>query len=195
MEWSNDDEAAWWDSARAGDGEALGRIFDLHHSRVYGLALRTLRDQHAAEDATAVAFLELWRRRGSVRVVDGSVLPWLLVTTANTSRNLARTARRHRALLAKLPRQEPAASADAEGATGLWNELDPRLTRALASLPRDTLGLVVLTAVEGYPIDDAARAVGMSSGAARQRLSRARSRLRDDLRDYRSAPAEEAHHD
>ena len=195
MELSDADEAAWWDSARAGDGEALGRIFDLHHSRVYGLALRTLRDQHAAEDATAVAFLELWRRRGSVRVVDGSVLPWLLVTTANASRNVSRAARRHRALLAKLPRQEPAPAADAEGSTDLWDQLDPRLSRALASLPRGTLGLFVLTAVEGYRVEDAAQVIGVTPAAARQRLSRARARLRADLRDYLPSAIEEARHE
>ncbi|WP_396133584.1 RNA polymerase sigma factor [Arthrobacter sp. 1088] len=47
--------------------------------------------RHDAEDATAAAFLELWRRREGVRLVDGSILPWLLVTTTNTARNLQRS--------------------------------------------------------------------------------------------------------
>ncbi|MFN3867131.1 MAG: RNA polymerase sigma factor [Demequina sp.] len=191
-------EAELWRRAQAGDGEALGCIFDLHQQRVYGLALRTLRDVHAAEDATATAFLELWRRRASVREVDGSVLPWLLVTTGNTCRNVARSARRYRALIAKLPRGDAAASAadDASHEAGdLWERLDPRIGDALRALPRDTLGLFVLTALEGYSIADAAATVGTTPDAAKQRLSRARARLRHDLHDLRPTAREEARHD
>ena len=148
---------------------------------------------HAAEDATATAVLELWRRRANVREVNGSVLPWLLVTTANTCRNVSRSARRYRALLAKLPRE--ANTPPADEAAELWEHLDPRIGDALRALPRDTLGLFVLTALEGYSIADAAAAIGTTPDAAKQRLSRARARLREDLRDLHPTAREEARHD
>lgn len=75
------DEADHWSAAIAGDAQAFAALFDLHRDRVFRYARRLLGDIHDAEDATAGAVLELWRRRTSVRVVEGSVLPWLLVTT------------------------------------------------------------------------------------------------------------------
>ncbi|WP_062132674.1 RNA polymerase sigma factor [Demequina aestuarii] len=198
MRRADEPEAPLWRRARDGDGEALGQVFDRHHPRVYGLALRTLRDVHAAEDATATAFFELWRRRDTVREVDGSVLPWLLVTTAHTCRNVTRSARRYRALIAKLPRESGAPAADdvaAREAGELWDHLDPRIGDALRALPRDTLGLFVLTVLEGYSVADAAATVGTTPDAAKQRLSRARARLREDLRELHPSAREEAHHD
>ena len=88
-----DADVTLWSRARTGDGEAFGRVFDAHRERVYRHALRLVDTVHEAEDVTAVAFLELWRRRDHVRLVDGSVLPWLLVTAGNVARNQRRAAR------------------------------------------------------------------------------------------------------
>ena len=56
----------------------------------------------------ATAFLELWRRRDTVRVVEGSVLPWLFVTMTNAARNSGRASLRYRKLLSSLQRSEQA---------------------------------------------------------------------------------------
>ncbi|MGH2910056.1 MAG: hypothetical protein ACRDK8_12235 [Solirubrobacteraceae bacterium] len=54
----------------------------------------------------ASTFLELWRRRADVRLVDQSVLLWLLITATNLSRNAARGTRRYRQFLQRLPRAQ-----------------------------------------------------------------------------------------
>lgn len=174
-------ESALWERARAGDGEALGTVFDVHQGRVYRHALWMLGNSHDAEDATATTFLELWRKRGDVRQVDGSVLPWLLATTANVCRNVRRSKRRYTNLLDALPRSESASSAEDEAfnRADVFESVDPALAEPLRDLPRGTLGLFILTAVEGYSVSEAARAVGVSEGAAKTRLSRARAALRD----------------
>lgn len=92
-----------WSRALRGDGAALGGVFDLHADRVFRHVFAVLRDAHDAEDATAAAFLELWRRRAAVRVIEGSVLPWLLVTAANCARNLDRSRRRYRPCSVRCP--------------------------------------------------------------------------------------------
>jgi len=70
-----DDEQAGWSAALAGDSGAFASIFDRHGDRVYLHARRLTTSAADAEDVTAGAFLELWRRRRVVRVVNGSVLP------------------------------------------------------------------------------------------------------------------------
>lgn len=175
------DEASEWAAAARGDADALGAVFDRHSSRVYRHALSMLRHPQDAEDATAVAFLELWRRRVHVRVVNGSVLPWLLATVSFASRNVARSARRYRSVIDALPRGDYAESAEASASRDLHDldqHIDPALADAIRELPKATAALLALTAFEGLTTADAAAAVGVSPAAARKRLSRARSSLR-----------------
>ncbi len=131
-------EPQLWPLARDGDAQSFAAVFDLHRDRVFRHALRLLGSWLDAEDVAASAFLELFRRRDSVRVVGGSVLPWLLVTTANLSRNAARARRRHRDFLARLPRGGEPASADEPRTL----DLDPDLARALRSLPEQDMALL-----------------------------------------------------
>lgn len=146
-------------------------LWDRHRDRVFGHALRITRVRADAEDATAIVFLEAWRKQSHIRDVDGSILPWLLVTSTNVCRNLARAGRRYRAALDALPhiaeRREP---------TG--TDLD--LQAALRTLPVVDQQLLGLT-LEGYSTAEAAKALGLSPGAARTRISRARERLRTQL--------------
>ncbi|MFM6850870.1 MAG: RNA polymerase sigma factor [Terrabacter sp.] len=170
------DEPAWWSAAQAGDGEAFGRVFDLHHDRVYRHACRVLDVRADAEDVTAAAFLELWRRRNSVRVVADSVLPWLLVTTTNLSRNVRRSTRRHRALLERLPRDGTAADPAEVMLASQPAGWDDALVTHLRGLSRADLALVTLVALEGFTIAEAAAALGLSVPAAKSRLHRVRHR-------------------
>lgn len=167
-----DEPQLWRAIAEDGDGRALGELFELHADRVYRHAARLALDIRDAEDATATAFLELWRRRESVRLVDGSPLPWLLATATNALRNLKRSSARYRHLIDALPRSEFAPSAE----DAAFGDDDARsLLESLGPLDRQLITLVIL---EGYSGDDAAAALGLSPGAARTRLSRARAKLR-----------------
>lgn len=172
-----------WRRSLAGDGEAFGGLFDRHRDRVFRHACRLVDARHEAEDVAASAFLELWRRRADVRLVQGSVLPWLLVTATNLGRNTARGTRRYRQLLERLPRAEeqPDAAEVALGTHALG--VDARLRAGLRSLGKTDAHLFVLVALEGYPVTAAAEQVGLSVSAARGRLHRVRTGLREHLSD------------
>jgi RNA polymerase sigma-70 factor (ECF subfamily) len=157
-------------------------MFDLHRDRVYHLALRMTANVHDAEDVTAGAFLELWRRRKAVRVVDGSVLPWLLVTTTNLSRNLTRGLRRYRTFIAALPRVDVAQSAE-DIALKQMEQLEKarKVRDALRGLSSSDAALITLTMFEHYSPAQVAAALGIADGAARTRLHRARTRMAEAL--------------
>jgi len=175
-------DAAQWTRSLEGDGDAFGVLFDRHRDRVFRHACRLVGSRHDAEDVTAVAFLELWRRRRDVRLVDGSVLPWLLVTTSNVARNAQRASRRYRQFLGRLPRQ-PVASDAADAALDLhpFDGIDQHLGAALRSLSAQDLQLVTLVALEDYSVADAAAVLRLTPSAAKARLHRARHRLRAAL--------------
>lgn len=179
----DNDEAAIWQRALTGEGAAYRELFRQHQGRIYRRALTVIGDVHSAEDVTSAAFFELWRKRRSVRLVNGSVLPWLLVTTLNLARNQRRGSTRYRDLVASLPRQE---TPDAESIALANSEsrlMGVRLVKAMSRLNRTDVALLVLTALDDVSIADAAAALGIKPGAARMRLSRARERLRGDLAD------------
>lgn len=181
------DDAAPWASSLAGDAEAFAELYDRHRDRVFRHAARLVTNQHDAEDVLAAAFLELWRRRRDVRLVNGSVLPWLLVTASNVARNVGRGTRRHRALLDRLPRETTTADvADALLDAHPMETLDPDLAAALRTLSRRDLQLFSLVVLEDYPIAEAATLLSLSAGAAKTRLHRARLRLRGQLTDHHS---------
>lgn len=175
----SDEELLLWQAVQGGEGLAFGEVYDLHRDRVYRHAVRLVDTYADAEDVTAVAFLELWRNRGRVRVVNGSVLPWLLVTTTNASRNLHRSVRRHRALLDRLPRGRDAADpAQVYIERSLVDGLEPELLAQLRQLSRIDQQIVVLVGLEGYSQAEAAAVLDLSLSALKARLHRLRSRLR-----------------
>jgi RNA polymerase sigma-70 factor (ECF subfamily) len=179
---SDADEATAWAAVLDDNGDAFAAMFDLHRDRVYHLALRMTANVHDAEDVTAGAFLELWRRRKAVRVVDGSVLPWLLVTTTNLSRNLTRGLRRYRTFIAALPRVDVAQSAE-DIALKQMEQLEKarKVRDALRGLSSSDAALITLTMFEHYSPAQVAAALGIADGAARTRLHRARTRMAEAL--------------
>jgi RNA polymerase sigma-70 factor (ECF subfamily) len=181
MEADGMDDEALWRPSRAGDGEAFGLLFDRHRDRVFRHACRLVQTRHDAEDVTAATFLELWRRRGDVRLVRGSVLPWLLVTTSHVGRNARRATRRYQQFLARLPREDaaPDAADVALGARALG--VDDELREALRGLSEPDLHLVSLVVLEDYSLADAAALLGLTAASAKSRLHRARHRMRGEL--------------
>lgn len=153
-------------------------LFDRHRDRVFQHARRMAGNRHDAEDVSAAAFLELWRLRSRVRLVNGSVLPWLLATATYVGLNLTRSRRRYQRFLERLPRTgEQSDVAESVLAAGI----DPRLIGALRSLKAKDAQLLALVALEGYSVNDAADCLRLSSQAARARLHRSRRILREQL--------------
>lgn len=167
-----------WRCLLDGNPRAFGDVWDRHRDRVFRRLLALGHQPSDAEDLTAVTFLELWRRRTKVRFVEGSTLPWLLVTALNVSRNAQRSARRYRSLLDRLPRPSPAP--DPASVAEQRDSEDTRMVReVLGTASRTDQELILLTALEGFTVREAAMTVGIGESAAKMRLSRLRGRLRD----------------
>ncbi len=174
------DEEATWARARDGDSSAFAALFDRHRDRVFGQALRLIRTPHDAEDVTAMVFLEAWHRRASVRVVDGSILPWLLVTTNYVVRNQTRSARRYREALQRIP--APADSDQPDETAEVDDRLDnstrdAQVRAAFAKLTPNDQDVITLCLLEELPMEQAAAVLKVPVGTVKSRLSRARQRL------------------
>ena len=74
---------------------ALSSLYDGVSPRVYGLAMRILRDEQAAEEATMETFTEVWNRASSYNPERGSVQTWVLMIARSRSIDLLRRRQRH----------------------------------------------------------------------------------------------------
>ncbi|WP_223404717.1 RNA polymerase sigma factor [Occultella gossypii] len=174
---TDDSDEAVWQRVLSGDASAYGTIWRRHRDRVFRHHLACGTPAPDAEDLTATTFLELWRRRDDVRFVDHSLLPWLIVTAHNVSRNAARARRRYHRFLAALP--PPAEIPDhADGVTDAHDERLRAVREALAAARPADARLLAMTALEGFTVRESAAALGLSESAAKMRLSRLRSSLR-----------------
>ena len=61
-----------------GDEAAFAQLYDAAAARVYGLALRVVRDPAQAEEVTQEAFLDVWRTAARYDPARGSAISWLL---------------------------------------------------------------------------------------------------------------------
>lgn len=170
------DESLWQASAR-GDQRAFSELYERHAGTIYNYLFRRLADWSEAEDLTAVVFLEAFRRRREVVVVEGKLLPWLYEIATNVLRNRRRALWRHRDLVAQLEGQPgnavaPDVAARAEAAVQMRSVL-----KRIARLPRQQQDAVALCVWSGLSYEEAAAALGVPVGTVRSRLSRARASL------------------
>lgn len=173
-----------------GDEPALRMLHDRHQGPVYRMSLVLMRTTWDAEEVAATTFFELWRKRDKVRVVEGSVLPWLLATTSFAAKNSLRSRRRYQKLLSRIPRDGDVPDHADEVAQAMDSMRISRSVRdALLELnPRDA-SVVVLCVIQELPTAEAAVVLGIPEGTVKSRLSRVKTKLRGTLGEY--APATE----
>lgn len=184
-------DASDWRDVLSGDGEAFGRIWDRHNARVERHVTGLVSRPADVDDAVAIVFLQAWRQRAAVRVVNDSVLPWLLVTATHVAHNVRRGSHRYAALLARLPSADHApdpAELVADGDASL-------AMRRLSLLDQEILTLCVL---EELTEREASEALHIRPGTVKSRLHRARAHLADQfkaLSDLSLTSPEAAHHE
>lgn len=174
-------DASLWLEAVAGTESAFAVLFDRHRVRIFRKAYSRLRNVHDAEDVVAMVFLEAWRSREKVRIVDGSLLPWLLSVTTYLTLNSDRAARRYRRLLAKLPIAPSADPVpDVDDRLDLQERAD-MLTQALRRLSAVERTVVDLCLVEELSMATVAGVLDVPIGTVKSRLNGARRKLRTYL--------------
>ncbi|TMC50419.1 MAG: RNA polymerase sigma factor [Chloroflexi bacterium] len=158
--------------AKAGDGLAFEELLAPVLDPAFRLAMTMLNDKGAAEDAVQEAALKAWRKLDQFR--PGSPMrPWFLAIVANECRS-SRRARWWNVLRFPDIRSESAPQAD------MWADRAD-LDAALAQLAPPHLLVLTLYYHLDLPIDEVARVLRCSEGAARQRVHRALAALRPGL--------------
>jgi RNA polymerase sigma-70 factor (ECF subfamily) len=159
----------------------LERLLAGNGPLAYRVALGVLRNPAEAEDVAQEALIRAYRKFDRLR--DARCFrSWLVRVTFRLALDRSRSARRReqRETLWARPELRPPVQSVEEIAAS--RQFEERLARALDELP-DRLRLVILlTAIEGYSMDEVAALLEVPAGTVKSRLFKARKRLAERLR-------------
>ncbi|MFF5177086.1 RNA polymerase sigma factor SigM [Micromonospora sp. NPDC000316] len=163
----------------AGDRDAFAELFHRHRDRLWAVALRTLGDREEAADALQDALLSAHRAAGRFRG-DSAVTTWLHRIVVNACLDRVRRRQAH----PTVPLPDGNRSTDGSGTGGIEpaapaHDHDTALVvrAALAELPIEQRAALVLVDLQGYPVAEVARILGVAEGTVKSRCARGRARL------------------
>lgn len=167
-------------SAMTGDRDAFQRVIEGSANAVCSIALAIVRNPAASEDVAQNAYLSAWTDLHKLRN-PVSFLPWLRQITRNQAflwmRNHAREISDDVAIdTARDTRTSPER-------TLLDREEQQIFAEVFDELPEETRETVILYYREEQSARHVADLLGISEEAVKQRLSRARTRMRESVRD------------
>ncbi len=165
-------------SAMLGDAEAYQRLVGRCASTVCSIALAIVRNVQASEDIAQEVFLVVWTSLRKLRN-PVSFLPWLRQVTRNQAHLWLREHRRETS-----DEEALAAAVDVrpDPVTALLRDEERRVLAAVIDdLPEETREVVILYYREGSSARQVGELLGMSEDAVKQRLSRARARMREEM--------------
>ena len=159
-----------------GDESAFGFLVDKYKGSVHALAYRKLGDFHTAEEITQDTFLKAYQKLSTLK--DPARFPgWLYVIAARCCISWLRQNRLQTESFDSVKRemntQSWAKYADAR--------LHEEVHNALESLPESERTVLTLYYMAGMTCEEIGRFIGTSCGAIRDRLYRARIRLKEEL--------------
>jgi RNA polymerase sigma-70 factor (ECF subfamily) len=171
-----------------GDTTAFEQLIERHQALVAGTVARMLGSNSDVEDIAQQVFIRVWKSAGRY-VVRAKFTTWLLKITRNLVFNEMRRAKRHPHLPVQIEPQadeiplkdEATAAPDA---TLLHTELQAAIEKAITLLPETQRMALVLRRYEELSYEEIANVLDLSVPAVKSLLFRARTELRERLRDY-----------
>ena len=155
--------------------ERIGELFDLHHLRLYRLALRMTGSDHEAQDLVQETFLRVARKPSTVPVEASAAEAWLVRILVNLSRDHFRRSRvreRHKTQAGtSVIQRDHEDEIVASQAIGV----------ALARLSPKRRAVIVMHEIEGVPASQIAEILGVTRVTVRWHLSAGRKELAELL--------------
>lgn len=167
--------------SRAGDREAFGRIVERYQSLICSLAYSACGNLSRSEDLAQETFVTAWQKLGELRETS-KLRAWLCGIVRNLASNAARREQRRGGPAESLELLDEQAAPEADPAAhAVTHEEETLLWSSLAGLPENYREPMVLFYRQGQSVAEVAKSLELSEDAIRQRLSRGRTLLRDEM--------------
>lgn len=179
MEGRAGDDSHLLDGLRRGDPRAFEALVIAYQHRVFGVALRMLRNRAEAEEVAQEVFLRVHRAIGDFRG-EAKLSTWLYAIASRLCLNRLASGERRMARAGEESLERLRADAD-PAAHVERGELEAALQRAIDELPEERRIVVVLRDMEGLAYEEIAAALELPLNTVRSRLHRARLDLKEKL--------------
>jgi RNA polymerase sigma-70 factor (ECF subfamily) len=163
---------------KAGDGRAVGDLYDRYAAMLFPLSLRIVRDRGEAEDVLHDAFITVSERAAQYVPERGAVVAWLVTLVRNLSIDRTRRRDRRGAITRDILAYDPEVKVDSP--EELTSDAAERHTirKALGTLPEAQQRTLVLAFFEGKSYPEIAEEEGVPLGTIKSRAARALGALR-----------------
>ena len=158
------------DNTRA---DSIGHLFDLHHSRLYRLALRMTRGDDEARDLVQECFVRAIESGFAPRDAAGAER-WLVRVLVNLCRDRARRGTVRQTHAREAVRTEHVPPSSDPG-------MDAAVRAAVEALPARQRAVVIFHEIEGRTLTETAALLGIAAVTARWHLHAALRSLRKEL--------------
>jgi RNA polymerase sigma-70 factor, ECF subfamily len=167
-------------SAR-GDQAAFAELYDATSKRVYGLALRVVRDPAQAEEVAQEAFLEVWRTSARFDAERGSALSWLMTLCHRKAVDRVRSAEASTRRDTSYHQQTQPIDHDVTADAVQASLEAQRVRKALDGLTEVQREAIELAYFGGYTHTEVAGILDLPVGTAKTRIRDGLIRLRDKM--------------
>ncbi len=162
-----------------GDEQAreVAELFEQHRGAIYAYLVRLSRDSQMAEELTQDTFLKVYQARAKLSGVQNR-RAWIFRIATNTCLTALKRQRRFRWLPWEAAESLPHPTRDDPEQVGQRDAVE----RALAGMSEDYRAALLLFSYHGFRVAEVAEVLGISEGAVKTRVYRAKEMF---LRAYR----------
>jgi len=169
-------------STATGDQAALGALYEATSRWIYGLVLRILSDQAAAEEVVLDVYTQVWRQAASYAPERGTPLGWLMTIARTRAIDRLRAGRQFEERREPLDAasSRPSQLANPEEAS-VTNERERLVRSALEALGPDQRKVIELAYYFGLSHSEIAAETGQPLGTVKTRVRLGMARLGEML--------------
>jgi RNA polymerase sigma-70 factor (ECF subfamily) len=161
-----------------GDRQAFASLYTATSAKLFGLALRIVRERAVAEDVMQECWIRIWNNAARYDMAAGRPVTWLAAVARNAAIDAVRQKQLHR-------RRHEDDEGDALAAVPAPSAGDPMerrgIERCLGELEDEHRACVLLAYVEGYSREELAGRYDKPVGTIKTWLHRGLKRLKDCL--------------
>jgi RNA polymerase sigma-70 factor, ECF subfamily len=179
-----------------GDHAAFAEVYERTHAHLFGVALRMLGREHAAEDALQEAFVSIWKAaalyRSRIEGQEIQPMTWLIAIVRNKALDALRT--RVRRKESELPEPDEEGNSEPGGVAGSALDLLQQATHALHiqgcmnALDGSHRQSLALAYYQGLSHSEVAQQMGAPLGSVKAWIRRGLEKLKSCLAAQGVAP-------
>jgi RNA polymerase sigma-70 factor (ECF subfamily) len=164
----------------ARDEAALAQLYDGYRTILFGLLMRILNNRAEAEDVLQEVFLQVWRKAADFDETRGRPFTWLVTLARSRGIDRLRTLASRERVAEAWAREVSEAISDAAN-DAFKSEQRGLVSNALAKLPDEQKGPIMLAYFDGLTQSEIATRLGAPLGTVKTRMRTGMIRLRELL--------------